>query len=87
MGEAEEEIVLKHLKDFGELDSLMAISLYGIKKLSPIIRQLNKEYNIKVERLTGYNSEGDKITYAKYVYMGRKDEDYEGNELSQGSYE
>lgn len=86
MGEKEEEIVLRHLMGNGELDSLMAISRYGINKLSPIIRQLSKNHIINVERLTGYNSEGDKITYAKYIYVGRKDENHESNELSERSH-
>lgn len=59
--------VLNHLKEHGSITSWEAIKEYGITRLSAVIFELRKEYNIVSTFESSKNRYGDKISYAKYI--------------------
>ena len=62
--------VLKHLQSKGHITSMEAIELYGATRLSGIIYTLREHgYNIITQKLDGVNRYGNKMKYAKYLYI------------------
>ena len=59
--------VLNHLQRYGSITSWEAIKEYGITRLSAVIFELRKEYNITSTFEKSKNRYGDKISYAKYI--------------------
>lgn len=59
--------ILNHLKKYGSITSWEAIREYGITRLSAVIYNLRKDYNITSTFETATNRYGDKISYAKYI--------------------
>ena len=59
--------ILNHLNQYGSITSWEAIREYGITRLSAVIYELRKEYNIVSTFETTKNRYGDKISYAKYI--------------------
>lgn len=59
--------ILNHLITKGSITSWEAIKEYGITRLSAVIFNLRKEYNIRSEIEKSTNRYGDKISYAKYI--------------------
>lgn len=61
------EKVLRHLEDYGSIDSLTAMSEYGIMRLASRISDLRKDgHPIGSEILCGMNRYGEKTHYSVY---------------------
>lgn len=61
--------ILRHLKDYGSLTSLEAITEYGIMRLASRVSELRKKgYNIQVKYESGRNRYGEPVSWARY-YM------------------
>ena len=59
--------ILRHLKDFGSITSLEAISEYGILRLASRINDIKRKgYPIVSETMTGKNRYGETTTFAVY---------------------
>ena len=66
------ERVLRHLRDFGSLTALEAMSDYGIMHLASRIDELRKDgWPIQTVPVQGKNRYGEKTTYARYVLLAR----------------
>ena len=66
------ERVLRHLRDFGSLTALEAMSDYGIMHLASRIDELRKGgWPIQTVPVKGVNRYGEKTTYARYVLLAR----------------
>jgi len=61
------EKVLEHLQKFGSITSLEAIDLYGATRLSAIIYNLRKQFNINGEDMVCTDRYGNEARYTKYV--------------------
>lgn len=62
-----EDMILKHLQDFGSITSWEAIMEYGCTRLSQYIYLLRKEgYNITSENVTKKNRYDQIVTFSKY---------------------
>lgn len=64
--------VLQHLKDNGSITSWQAIKHYGCTRLSDVIYRLKEEHHIKTETVNSTNRFGDKVHFAKYIYVSKK---------------
>lgn len=63
----QEQMVLKHLKDYGSITSWEAIMEYGITRLSAKIYNLRKDgYKISNETITKKNRYGKFTHFNKY---------------------
>ena len=61
------ERVLRHMKDFGSISSLEAMSEYGIMRLASRISDLKGQgYPIVAERKTGKNRYKEPTSYCVY---------------------
>lgn len=59
--------IMQHLRKYGTLTSLEALSLYGIMRLSSRVSELRKRgEHIEAVTKKGYNKYGDPIHYAEY---------------------
>ena len=59
--------ILRHLKDFGSISSLEAITEYGILRLASRINDLKRMgYTITSETKTGKNRYGEPTHYSVY---------------------
>lgn len=63
-------LILKHLQEKGSITSWEAIESYGATRLSAIIFNLKKNYNITTEDVHITDRFGNKTTIAKYIYVG-----------------
>lgn len=64
--------VLEHLKKYGHITSLEAISLYSATRLSAIIYNLRKKgYDIETKDIDFTDRFGTKSHYGKYVLKSR----------------
>lgn len=62
-----EDMILKHLQDFGSITSWEAIMEYGCTRLSQYIYLLRKDgYNITSENVTKKNRYDQSVTFSKY---------------------
>lgn len=60
--------VLNHLKQFGTIESMQAINLYGATRLAAIIFDLKKQgHDIKTLMIDGTDRNGNTCRYARYV--------------------
>lgn len=66
------ELILKHLEDYGSITSWEAIKEYGCTRLSAVIYDLRKVYDIESELETSTNRYGKEVRYAKYKLIGIK---------------
>lgn len=62
--------VLHHLQTEGNITSWEAIELYGATRLSAIIYNLRRKYNIDGVRVSHTDRYGDVANYIKYIYKG-----------------
>lgn len=63
----QEQLVLRHLEDFGSITTWEAIQEYGITRLSDKIYILrNKGIHIESENITVKNRYGNSTTFSKY---------------------
>lgn len=61
------ERILRHLRDYGSITSLEAITEYGILRLASRINDLKRQgYIISAERGKGQNRYGEQTTFAVY---------------------
>jgi hypothetical protein len=61
------ERILRHLRDFGSITSLEAITEYGILRLASRINDLKGQgYNISASRGKGKNRYGEPTSFAVY---------------------
>lgn len=59
--------IIRHLRDYGSITSIEAISEYGILRLASRISDLKqKGHNIVSETATGKNRYGEKTRYSIY---------------------
>ena len=67
--------VLKYLQEysFSGLTNVEAYEMFGVTRLSSIIHELRKEYEIETVLLEGQNRFGEHTRYAKYMYRGKKE--------------
>ena len=63
----QEDRVLRHLQDFGSITSWDAIQEYGITRLSAVIFNLRKTYDIKGTVVTAKNRYGEPVHYTRYT--------------------
>jgi hypothetical protein len=68
----QKERVLQHLKTYGHITSWQAIKEYGCTRLADVIFRLKDEYSIATQMQESTNRFGDKVRYAKYVFVGEK---------------
>lgn len=61
------ERILRHLRDYGSITSLEAITEYGILRLASRITDLKRQgYHISAERGKGKNRYGEPTSFAVY---------------------
>ena len=68
----QKERVLQHLKMYGHITSWQAIKEYGCTRLADVIFRLKDDYSIATQMQESTNRFGDKVRYAKYVFVGEK---------------
>ena len=67
------ERILRHLRDYGSINPIEAISEYGIFRLASRINDLKRQgYNISAERGKGQNRYGEQTTFAVYHLVEEK---------------
>jgi hypothetical protein len=72
-------MILRHLRDYGSIISLEAITEYGILRLASRINDLKRSgHNIVSESATGKNRCGEKIRYSVYRLIEEKEINYHG---------
>lgn len=65
------DMVLRHLKDFGTITSIEAITDYGILRLASRVSDLKRRgFRIKSERGSGVNRYGETTHYSIYSLEG-----------------
>jgi len=62
--------VLQHLQEHGSITSLEAIELYAATRLSAIIFNLRRRYNIETQYERHIDKYGNDTVYGKYIYHG-----------------
>ena len=67
------EMILSHLKEFGKINPMEAISIYGCMRLAARISELREQgrtdgFNIETNMVKANNRFGDTVTYAEYKY-------------------
>lgn len=67
--------IMRHLRKYGTLTSMEAISLYGIMKLSTRISELRaRGERIETVMRKGLNRYGEPVRYAEYHLQGNEEE-------------
>lgn len=66
--------ILLHLQKNGSITGADAYWTYGCYRLAVVISRLRKNHIIKTIMLDGKNKCGRKTRYAKYVYIGEKND-------------
>lgn len=67
----QEDRVLRHLKDYGSITSWDAIQEYGITRLSAVIFNLRKIYDIKGTMVTAKNRYNEPVHFVRYTLEGK----------------
>ena len=67
-------ITLNHLQTHETITSMEAFHKYGITRLSAVIFELRKVYNIATIMTDGTNRYGRPTHFATYKYIGKVDE-------------
>lgn len=63
--------VLKHLQEYGTIESMQAINQYGATRLAAIIFDLRKRgYVINTMMIESTDRNGNPCRYARYVLVG-----------------
>lgn len=66
--------ILRHLRDYGSITSLEAITEYGILRLASRINDLKRKgYNIVSETVEGENRYNEKVHYSVYRLIETKE--------------
>lgn len=59
--------ILRHMKDYGSIDPMVALREYGCMRLASRIADLKDNgYEILSERTTGKNRYGEQVSYCVY---------------------
>ena len=65
--------VINYMKEHGSITRLQAMNHIGVANLTAVISDLRaKGHNILTEEVKALNRYNEKITYAKYIYLGIK---------------
>lgn len=64
--------VLEHLQTNGTITSWEAINLFGATRLSAIIYNLRKHYDIQSADEDFTDRNGNRCVFTKYIYYGKK---------------
>ena len=68
------DMILRHLRDYGSITSIEAITEYGILRLASRISDLKKQgHSIVSETATGKNRYGEKTRYSIYKLIEEKE--------------
>lgn len=67
------EVIERHLREWKSITTFEAFTEYGITRLSAIIFDLRKKYNIGDEWIERTNRYGADIRFKKYIFIGKKD--------------
>lgn len=68
------DMILRHLRDYGSITSLEAITEYGILRLASRINDLKRSgHNIVSETATSKNRYGENIRYSVYRLIEEKE--------------
>ena len=68
----QQERILEHLKKYGSITPLEALSIYGIYRLSVPIWRLRKQgYPIITVEMEGVNKFGEPVKHGKYILTDR----------------
>lgn len=60
--------VLRHLKEVGSINPLMALKEYSIMRLAAVVYDLKDEgYSIETDIVKSKNRFGEKVSFAKYT--------------------
>lgn len=63
------EAVLRHLREYKSITSFEAFTEYGATRLSAIIFDLRKKYEITDEWIERTNRFGENVRFKKYLYV------------------
>ena len=64
--------VLEHLQNYGTIESMQAINLYGATRLSAIVFDLRKRgYDITTNMIEGTDRNGNDCRYARYILASK----------------
>jgi len=70
MRQTQQQIVLKHLREYGEISSNKAWAMYGITRLSDVVHKLRRKgFNIQTVGSVGKNRYGAATHFAVYKIM------------------
>ena len=70
--ETQESLILNHLQTEGDITSIQAIMMYGVTRLAAVIcKQKKKGYAIESVDEVGFNRNGRKVTYARYILRNK----------------
>ena len=73
MKQSQCERILRHLRDYGSISSLEAITEYGCMRLASRISDLKRQgYHISAERGKGENRYGEPTSFAVYRLVEEK---------------
>jgi hypothetical protein len=73
------DIIIRHLRDYGSITSIEAITEYGILRLASRISDLKKNgHNIVSETAVGKNRYGETIHYSIYRLIEEKESNQHG---------
>ena len=64
------ERVLQYLKKHKGITSMEAFEMFGITRLSAVIFELRRKYEIYSERTEGKNRYGEKVWFSTYKLIG-----------------
>ena len=70
---SKQQMVLDHLKKYGTITSLEAITLYSATRLAAIIFNLRNKfgYDIETNMESDIDKYGNSVNYARYIYHGK----------------
>ena len=64
------ERIMRHLKDYGSITSLEAVSEYGILRLASRIHELRRTNSITGQTVAATNRYGEAVHYTRYTLGG-----------------
>ena len=67
-------MILTHLQTDKSITPLKALKEYGVYRLSDTIFQLREKFDIKTKQESTLNRFNKVVKYAKYIYVGVKEE-------------
>ena len=65
--------ILQHLKTHGSITSWEAIELYSATRVSSVIFNIKKRYNIESERVPHTDKYGNETAFTRYIFKGNKE--------------